>query len=184
MISIVSGIKNMGILLIAYRVYLMALPEKPDCRKRMTGGVLMALIGASMVFLYQWLVPMHFPVLLAAFFLVTGMLFGERIRRNLPLTLISYALSYSFYYLTIAMLIFGLSGLSYLVAERFGSPVAAMNRFAYLTSVHPVGSVLIILAGGIGGVPNGICNSAGCVCPHIHKGYPAEELYQAYLPEC
>lgn len=138
-----SGIKHMGMLVIAYTVYLMALGEKPSGRKKWICGVLLSVLGASMAFLFQLVAPLHYTVLLLAFLFVTGALFKERIKKNLPYTVLSFAFSYAFYYLSVAGMVFSMGGLSYLTAAKYGGAIKAMEHYSFLTSEHPVGKVMM-----------------------------------------
>ncbi len=146
MIAIDSGIKHVGILLYAYIVYCIAMPEKQSRYKYLTGGLEAILIGGTMAFIKGFIYIFGMPALIAAFFLTEGVHFRLNPRKNLTLTLISFGVSYGTFYLSVAASTLFMAALSYCTASRFGSPEKAMDYYSALVRDGSARQILAMTA--------------------------------------
>ena len=144
MIPYDSGIKHAGMLLYAYIVFCIAMPDKFTRCRYMAGGVAVFVTGASMTYLMTVLSPMTVPVMIIALFLITGVLFRQRPGKNLTLTLISYGLSFGAFYISIIITSAAMLLLSYATAGYFGSPHEALDYYTSATISTTLGCILMM----------------------------------------
>ena len=146
MLVVDSGIKHAFMLLYAYIVFCIGLPEKHSRRRYFFGGAAAVLIGGSMLVLKNYIFVIAIPSLMALFYLAEGMIFHVRPKKNLTLTLISFGFSYGAFYLSVAISTAVIALLSYGTAGLFGSPEQAMDYYSYLTKELPIGRILLMTA--------------------------------------
>ena len=77
----------------------------------------------------------------------------------------------------------GVSQLLVLEIRKRHSPQHRPDGLPEEQHANPVARLLVALGNHVGGVPYGFGNGTVGVGPHIHKGSPAEELYESDLPE-
>ena len=83
MLVVDSGIKHAFMLLYAYIVFCIGLPEKHSRRRYFFGGAAAVLIGGSMLVLKNYIFVIAIPSLMALFYLAEGMIFHVRPKKNL-----------------------------------------------------------------------------------------------------
>lgn len=142
MIAYDSGIKHAGILLCAFIVYVIAMPEQFGRHKKIVGGVMALMIGASMAVLRQFVQPMHVLALLILFMVFMGVYFEQEPKKNITLSLISYGFSYAAYYITVIVSILCAVCLSYATGDQFGSSLNAMKYYTHLMTKDSTVKVL------------------------------------------
>lgn len=136
--AVVTAIKHSAIVLCAYYVYIIAMPQRRSRAGYVAGAMTALLLGCSMYFLKERLTPMHLPFLLVIFYVIMGIMFRVRMKQNLTQTILGFGVSYAAFYLTVAASTFAIAGLSYLMAPCFGSAVEAMDYLGEVTTRHPI----------------------------------------------
>lgn len=136
--AVVTAIKHSGIVLCAYYVYIIAMPQRRSRGRYAAGAIIALLLGCSMFFLKERMSLMHLPFLVVIFYMIMGILFRVRMKQNLTLTILGFGMSYTFFYFAVMVSGFAMAGISYLMAPRFGSAVQAMTHLSEAAKTHPI----------------------------------------------